>query len=279
MDDATLRSDRPFFALGIDVSKDSLELALLTPEGALRKKNVRNAASGFKALTSWLTRWSGPESPVRACLEASGGYEEAAALFLHEKGLYVSVVNPRQTKSYAESRLQRSKTDPADAALLARYCRREEPPAWQPPTEAERTLRQLTRGLQSLKNERDRTRNRRDRADHDTGDEQQDEAPASGLPRPEYQHTEAADDFEGVVGDTESVIALPDDAAVDLLGKQIVILIGQGIGQDLLTIAAGNLEPADRHPVAAIIVGDCRLDRESGPVADLEHGLRPRWSG
>jgi transposase len=174
MDDATLRSEHHFFALGIDVGKDSLELALLTPQNELRKKSVRNSASGFKVLMNWLNRWAGPvegdpASPgVRACLEASGGYEEAAALFLHEQGVYVSVVNPRQTKSYAGVRLQRSKTDPADAALLARYCQREEPPAWEPPTEAERRLRQLTRGLQSLKDERDRTRNKRDRAENET---------------------------------------------------------------------------------------------------------------
>lgn len=167
MDDTTFRSDQRFFALGIDVSKDSLELALLTPKDRLRKKSVRNAPSGFKVLLKWLTRWAGPELPVRACLEASGGYEEAAALFLHEQGLHVSVVNPRRTKSYAGAQLQRTKTDPADAALLARYCRREQPAAWQPPSEAERSLRQLTRGLQSLKDERDRTRNRRDRADHE----------------------------------------------------------------------------------------------------------------
>lgn len=166
MDDTTFRSEQRFFALGIDVSKDSLELALHTPDDSLRRKSVRNAPAGFKALMTWLVRWAGPELPVRVCMEASGGYEEAAALFLHEQGLYVSVVNPRRTYSYAGVQLQRSKTDEADAALLARFCRKEQPARWQPPSEAERTLRQLTRGLQSLKNERERTRNRRDRADH-----------------------------------------------------------------------------------------------------------------
>ena len=156
----------PFgYALGIDVSRDQLELALLTPEGHLHRKSVRNNPSGFKALLAWLGRLKA--TPVQACLEASGGYEEEAALFLHQAQIAVSVVNPRRLKAYAEVQLQRSKTDPADAALIARYCQRERPPLWQPPTPQQRHLRQLTRAQAHLKQERDRTRNRLDGTDNE----------------------------------------------------------------------------------------------------------------
>lgn len=173
MDETTIRpddipDDSRFFALGIDVGKDTLELALLTPQQRLHTKSVRNTEAGFKALTTWIKRLTKPETAVRACLEASGGYEQDVALFLSEREFYVSVVNPRQTSAYAASRLRRAKTDRVDAALLARFCQREQPPRWQVPSVAQRQLRELTRGLEALKQERDRTQNRRDRARDET---------------------------------------------------------------------------------------------------------------
>ena len=147
-------------ALGIDVSKDTLELALLTPDGKLHRKNVQNNTKGFKAIVRWLGRLKAPDAHI--CMEASGGYEEAAALFLIEAEQRVSVVNPRRTKAYAKVHLQRSKTDRADAALIARFCQREQPARWQVPPLEQRQLRGLVRGLEALKQERERTRNRID---------------------------------------------------------------------------------------------------------------------
>lgn len=147
------------YALGIDVSKAKLEAALLTPAGQLHAKSASNAPSGFEALLRWAEGLAGGTGSLRVCLEASGGYEQEAALFLHEAGVHVSMVNPRRTSAYAKSQLQRSKTDCTDAALLARFSKREEPSKWEPPTEEERALRQMTRGLESLKKERDRLNN------------------------------------------------------------------------------------------------------------------------
>ncbi len=154
-------TDQPAFALGIDVSKDHLEVALLTPGGRLHTKSVRNAAVGFKALLAWINRLTSNQE-LHACLEATGGFEEAAALALDEAGHRVSVVNPRRIKAYAGAQLQRNKTDRADAALIARFCQRERPMSWQPPSAEQRRLRELTRGLEALKQQRDQLRNRRD---------------------------------------------------------------------------------------------------------------------
>lgn len=149
-------------ALGIDVSKRSLEVALLAHE-RLRTKSFRNDESGFEALSRWLCRMKAPR--VHACLEATGGYEEEAALYLLGARHVVSVVNPRRIAAYAKARLQRNKTDRADAALIARFCERERPAPWQAPPPAYRQLRHLTRGLDALKQQRDQTRNRRGVAD------------------------------------------------------------------------------------------------------------------
>lgn len=151
-------------ALGIDVSKDNLEAVLLLADRP-RRKTVRNAPAGFRALSGWLSK-NGAEH-VHACLEATGPYAEAAALFLCEAGHLVSLVNPRRIKGYAESRLQRSKTDRADAQLIARFCQRERPEPWQPPAPEERQLRELVRHRDALVRERDQNRNRLDTADHE----------------------------------------------------------------------------------------------------------------
>lgn len=167
MKDSTYRFDHPSLTLGIDVGKQSLEVALLTVEDKLYSTSVDNSAAGFSTLVKWLSRQADDLSAVHSCLEASGGYEEPVATFLHDKGLHVSVVNPRRTKAYADVALRRSKTDSIDAALLARFCMREMPDQWQPQPLDERKLRQLTRGLQALKDERSRIRTQRQRAEHE----------------------------------------------------------------------------------------------------------------
>jgi transposase len=78
---------------------------------------------------------------------------------LHERGLTVFIVNPLRMSAYAESQLNRSKTDKVDARLLARFCQREEPSPWEPTPSEQRGLKEMTRGLEQLKKERDRLQN------------------------------------------------------------------------------------------------------------------------
>lgn len=148
--------------LGIDVGKQGLEVTLLDGEGVLAKTSVSNDSTGQESLLSWLEGRDAFPETTHVCLEASGGYEENIASFLHEEGYGVSVVNPRRIKGYADSQLRRSKTDSADANLIARFGQREEPRLWEPPTAAESRLRELTRARQTLKKEKTRTENRLD---------------------------------------------------------------------------------------------------------------------
>jgi len=152
-------------SVGIDVSKASLEIALIEPEeDASASHTVPNTEDGFGQLLDWLEKQTDaglekhPEQ-VHVCLEASGGYQRPAARFLHERGLTVSVVNPQRTSAYADSQLNRSKTDKVDARLLARFCEREEPTPWEPSSSEQRGLKEMTRGLEQLKKERDRLKN------------------------------------------------------------------------------------------------------------------------
>jgi transposase len=99
-------------------------------------------------LQVWLHQNKAPR--VHACLEATGTLGEALALFLVEAGHIVSVVNPAIIANYAKSQLSRTKTDKTDAHLIARFCSKEQPPAWTPAPVEVRELQALVRRLESL---------------------------------------------------------------------------------------------------------------------------------
>ncbi|MCS4058496.1 transposase [Salinibacter ruber] len=165
MEEAPRSSSNLAFSLGIDVGKEALEVALRGEEGAIARTTVANDSDGHDELLRWLSgRGAGPEE-TSVCMEASGDFEKVIAQRLYEEDYRVSVVNPRRIKGYASSQLQRTKTDSADAALIARFGWRETPRPWEPPTAAESRLQELTRARQALKKEKTRTQNRLDEAE------------------------------------------------------------------------------------------------------------------
>lgn len=144
--------------LGIDVAKATLAVVLLLGGRHVRKE-FANTASGHASLLAWLAHHTGGLC-VHAALEATGTYGEDVALALHQAGHTVSVLNPAHVAAYAHSQGARNKTDAADAALLARYCQKEQPAAWTPPAAEVRELRALVRQRQALVEMRQQEANR-----------------------------------------------------------------------------------------------------------------------
>ena len=134
--------------LGIDIAKLKFNVCLLNTNGKLKHKVFANTTDGFQQLAAWLSKQGAQR--VHACMEATGAYGEALALFLHEAGHTVSVVNPAAIKSFAGSRLSRTKTDKVDAELIARFCLAQQPLAWTPPAPEVRELQALVRRLEAL---------------------------------------------------------------------------------------------------------------------------------
>jgi transposase len=132
-------------ALGIDISKLKFNVCLINREGKLRHKLFSNTAAGFEQLKEWLSKQR--VERVHACLEATGTYGDSLALFLHQAGHTVSVINPAAVKAFAQSRLSRTKTDRVDAELIARFCLAQEPVAWTPLPQEVRELQALVRRL------------------------------------------------------------------------------------------------------------------------------------
>jgi len=143
--------------LGIDISKKGFRVALLLGE-KVRQKTFRNVADDFSALSAWLAKQG--VTTVHACLEATGTYGEALAIYLHQAGHVVSIVNPARIKAFAQTELARNKTDRLDAVLIARFCRMHKPAAWVPSPPEIRELRALVRHLDDLLETRTQLMNR-----------------------------------------------------------------------------------------------------------------------
>jgi len=145
--------------LGIDVSKDKLDIALIRDNQTPLVATFDNTRKGFHSLKNFLNKRK--ITTLHACLEATGHYSDDIALFLHEQGFMVSVVNPARIKSYADSRLRHQKTDTSDAMLIADFCRTQQPDVWTPPASEIIELQALARHLDNLKTMRQQEINRR----------------------------------------------------------------------------------------------------------------------
>jgi transposase len=133
--------------LGIDVSKQKLDIALLR-DGKFKTKAFKNQETGFEQLLQWLR--DKDVIDLHVCLESTGQYGDALATVLHDAGYQVSIVNPARIKGFAQSELIRTKTDASDARLIARFCLALNPSPWTPPSKEARALQALVRRLESL---------------------------------------------------------------------------------------------------------------------------------
>lgn len=152
------------YILGIDIAKATFDVALVaaTVPAAPRRERPRtrhyaNTPDGIAALLAWLPA---ERQTLHACLEATSTYGLAVADALVAAGCTVSVVNPYQVKHFAQSELQRQKTDRVDAGVIARFCRSHRPAPWTPPPAAQRELQGLVRRLGDLQPLRTQERNR-----------------------------------------------------------------------------------------------------------------------
>ncbi len=144
--------------LGIDIAKATFDVMLVREATSSQHAQFANSSQGFNKLRRWLKKRQ--VAQVHACLEATGRYGEMLADWLYQQGHDVSVVNPARIKAYGESQLRRNKTDKADAALIADFCRTQNPLLWSPPDPSWRELNSLVRHLEDLTVMRQQERNR-----------------------------------------------------------------------------------------------------------------------
>lgn len=122
--------------VGIDVSKARLDVHVLPREEAFA---VSRDGPGLSELVERLQALS----PALVAIEATGGVEQVAAAALAGAGLPLVVVNPAQVRHFAKALGQRAKSDPIDAAVIARFAAATQPAVRPLPDEATRLLADL----------------------------------------------------------------------------------------------------------------------------------------
>lgn len=100
--------------VGVDVSKDSLDVATYSTD---KKWRVPNSEAGIDQLVRTL----GESIPVLVVAEATGGYETPLAYALAKAGIPCAVVNPREVRNFAKATKKLAKTDTIDARVLAHF--------------------------------------------------------------------------------------------------------------------------------------------------------------
>ncbi|MBV9119543.1 MAG: transposase [Chloroflexi bacterium] len=143
--------------VGIDVAKAELVVHI---RPANEHMTVANDESGWGTLISRLSDLR----PVRIVLEATGGYEAGVGVALAGAKLPVALVNPRQVRDFARSTGQLAKTDRLDAAMLALFAERIQPPVTVWPDDELQLLQDLLGRRRQLVAMRSVERERRPRA-------------------------------------------------------------------------------------------------------------------
>jgi transposase len=122
--------------VGIDVSKAHLDVAVRPGGESFR---LPNTPAGIAALTQRLTGLA----PALVVLEATGGWERAAAAALAAASVPVRVVEPGRVRHFARSIGQNAKTDALDARAIAHFAEAVRPEARPLPDEKTRELQGL----------------------------------------------------------------------------------------------------------------------------------------
>lgn len=108
--------------IGIDVAKQTFDLCCL---GQKKIQQFENDKKGIRKAARMLSK----AKPKLVVLEATGGYEAMLAAELHLAGLPVAVVNPARIRAFARANGQLAKTDKLDAAVIALFAAKMQPPA------------------------------------------------------------------------------------------------------------------------------------------------------
>ena len=122
--------------IGIDVSKDRLDVHA-HPSG-----EAFAVARNGEGLAQLVVRLQAI-APALIAVEATGGFETVVAASLASAALPVVVVNPAQVRHYAQALGKRAKTDPIDAAVIARFVEATQPEVRVLPDEATQLLADL----------------------------------------------------------------------------------------------------------------------------------------
>lgn len=108
------------YYLGIDISKMTLDAALIVGEGKIvGQTKVTNDKKGFRELMLWMKKQKVGQSEVLMCAEHTGVYGYDLQVWLDDNDYCFSFVSPLEIKKSLG--IRRGKNDTVDAVRIAEY--------------------------------------------------------------------------------------------------------------------------------------------------------------
>ena len=146
--------------VGIDIAAKTFT-ATWTPSDPSRPRQFDQTTHGYETFDQQLRAALPDPTTVLVVLEATGSYWIALAVFLHDHGYHVAVINPAQIANFSKSLPRRPKTDPHDSLLLRQFAQERQPSSWTPPPAVYHELRQRLVARDALMEMRQQARNQR----------------------------------------------------------------------------------------------------------------------
>ena len=108
--------------IGIDISKDVFDVY----DPTQGHRQFTNNVKGFRSFLGVLDKdhW--------CVMEATGCYHQQLALFLFDKSIRVTVMNPLVIKRFIQMKLNQVKTDKSDAKMICQYGQEQDMDLWHP---------------------------------------------------------------------------------------------------------------------------------------------------
>jgi len=118
--------------IGVDVSKDTLDIFNPVDSKWSKIKNTRIAALGF------LRKIKARHPGAMICCESTGGYERTLMDACHEEGQPFCIMNVQQVRHYALHLGLLEKSDKVDARTISKAANNKRPTPFVPPTPEQR---------------------------------------------------------------------------------------------------------------------------------------------
>lgn len=145
-----ITAKKPFkLFVGVDIAAVTFEASCYQPglsrnDRPEKALHYRQNQEDYTKFSHFLLSKEADPTSILIVLEATSTYWINVALYFHEKGFVVSVINPLQARHHALSDLKTTKTDAIDAQTLADLAasRAHKLRAWTPPPTIHRELEQ-----------------------------------------------------------------------------------------------------------------------------------------
>jgi len=137
-------------SVGVDVSKDTLDICFLAEDGKKHSFNVKNSHAGFEQIVQKLEKQA-PKDSWRITMEATSSCHKALVWHLAKEGVRAWVMAPKQARDLAKGLGIIRKNDATDAYVLAVCSLKNWDEPRRPLTPEQAEIQEISRRIDSLK--------------------------------------------------------------------------------------------------------------------------------